>query len=188
MSVRLVFDYENHVNVNYVVILWLMPSNCGPESIEWFMEGQAFLAVAWFGWSSSHPSPLSCQQVVSLSQPSYRRSSLLTGEWGGDEEGANIIRRRERLVLNKSFITLWNLPNGCAVWHHSLSVSYGGFDHPSLDPKLQTNWSANRLIWVLADSMMNLRSNDKHFIVSAVNSSSKLFTSKHCLVQNIISV
>jgi hypothetical protein len=73
-------------------------------------RGPGFLAVALFGSSPPLPSPLSRQQVVSLSQSTCvvcRRSSLLTGEVGGGEWArSQIIRPRESLALYKSISTL----------------------------------------------------------------------------------
>jgi hypothetical protein len=50
-----------------------------------------------------HPLPVSHQQVVSLSLPVCRRSSFLTEAGGRGWGRSQIIRRRENLVLFKSF-------------------------------------------------------------------------------------
>ncbi len=66
-----------------------------------------FLAVVWFG-SSPTLFPLSRQQVVSLSPSSYV-SPVEPTHWGGGGMWwgrSQIIRRRESLVLYKSFNTL----------------------------------------------------------------------------------
>jgi hypothetical protein len=68
--------------------------------------GTSFLAILRFG-ASPIPSTLCLQQVVSLSDSSSVSPVELTDERGGDEWGrSQIKRRRESLVLNKSFITL----------------------------------------------------------------------------------
>ncbi len=76
---------------------------CAAESIEWFIEDQAFLR-SYDSAPRPPPSPLSRQQLVSLfSLPvcpgrAYRRSQ--------------IIRPQECLVLCKSFNTLWGAVSG----------------------------------------------------------------------------
>jgi hypothetical protein len=79
-------------------------------------RGPGFLAIVWFG-SSPTPLPLSCQRIVSL--PSLLVTDGREGRgWGRSQ----IIRRRESLVLYKSFnnlclglppswiLLLWGLP------------------------------------------------------------------------------
>ncbi len=69
------------------------------ESIEWSYRGPGYLVVVSFG-SSPTPSPLSRQQLVSLSQ-SYCVSPL---EFNSAR--SRIIRPRESLALYESFHTL----------------------------------------------------------------------------------
>ncbi len=95
MFVRLEFENENHVNVNYVDKLRMMPSNCGPESIEWFMEGQAFLAVVWFGYSPIPPPSPGSKFSLFLSLPVCRRPSLMTGEGEAVGEEPNHMTARK---------------------------------------------------------------------------------------------
>jgi hypothetical protein len=73
-------------------------------------KGPSSLVVVWSG-SSPTPSPLSRQQVVSLSQSSCESPVQLTdGRRGGGRRWARsqIVRRRESLALNKLFNTLWS--------------------------------------------------------------------------------
>jgi hypothetical protein len=66
-----------------------------------------FLAVVWFG-SSLTPSPPAVSKLsLFLSLPVCRRLSIITGEGGGRWGRSQIIRRRESLVLHKSFNTLY---------------------------------------------------------------------------------
>jgi hypothetical protein len=60
-----------------------------------------------------YPSPLSCQQIVSLSQASCV-SPMEHSDWKGGRvrEGVRrqTIKRQERLVLYNPFTTLWRAP------------------------------------------------------------------------------
>jgi hypothetical protein len=81
---------------------------CTAESIQLFLEDQAF----WRSFGSTPrpppPPPHSCQQVVSLSQSSCgRRSSLLIGEWRCGWARSQVIRPWESLALHNSFNILW---------------------------------------------------------------------------------
>ncbi len=70
-------------------------------------RGPGFLAVVWFD-SSPTPSPLSRQQVVSLSQSSCVSPIELTDGRGGRGWGrSQNIRKRECLILYKSFNSIW---------------------------------------------------------------------------------
>ncbi len=79
--------------------------HCEPESIEWIIEGQAFLRIVWFG-STNPPPPLS---VSTTGDP--REERLVScwrkrrGEWRG-WAWSRIIRPQESLALYKSFYTL----------------------------------------------------------------------------------
>jgi len=81
----------------------------GPESIEWIIDDQASLR----SYDSALPPPPPpppypvTKLFLFLSLPTSSWSRLLTGE-GVHEEP--IIRRRESLVLNRSFNTLWGGP------------------------------------------------------------------------------
>ncbi len=76
------------------------------ESIEWFILDQAFSLS--YDLASLPPSPISRQQVVSLSQTSRvspHRSNLRAGA-GKRERGRRQFIRKRDLVLYKSFISL----------------------------------------------------------------------------------
>ncbi len=76
-----------------------------PESIEWFIEGQAFLP----SYDLATTPPLPSASCLSF-------SVLLTGRAYWQEKGglgrSQIIRRWESLVIYKSFNTLW----GRCIW------------------------------------------------------------------------
>ncbi len=77
-----------------------------PREYWMIYRGPGFLAVAWFG-SSSTPSPVSNLSLF-LILPVCRRSSINCRE--GGEARSQIIRRQESLALYKSFNTPWNYP------------------------------------------------------------------------------
>jgi hypothetical protein len=79
------------------------------KSIEQFIEDLTF-SPSYDLAPPPPPYPLTSQKFVPLSQsPVCRRSSLLTGEGGRSQ----IKRRRESLVLYKSFNTLWPWLSKC---------------------------------------------------------------------------
>ncbi len=81
------------------------------ESIEWYIESQAFMRVVKFG-SSHTPFPLSRRKLsLFLSLPICLTSSLLNGEGGGGRRGAESYDPRESLALYKLFRTLWHIAN-----------------------------------------------------------------------------
>ncbi len=73
------------------------------ENIELFIDDQAFSPS--YDLAPPSPTPVSKLSLF-LSLPVCRRSSLLTGEGGRGWERSQIIRRRESLVIYKSFNTL----------------------------------------------------------------------------------
>jgi hypothetical protein len=90
-----------------------------PESIEWFIEDQAFLRSYDSAPRPPHYllSPVSRQQVASLSQSSCVSPVELTDGKGGERGWAWswIKLPQESLDLYKSFITLWIVPNTCCL-------------------------------------------------------------------------
>jgi hypothetical protein len=73
-------------------------------------RGPDILAIFMIWLLPPPPSPLSRQQIVSLSQSSYVSPAveLTDGKGGGGREGKDqIIRRGEILVLYKLFNTIW---------------------------------------------------------------------------------
>ncbi len=73
-----------------------------PESIEWFTEGQAFLAVVWFGSSPTLP-PLLSKLDRRHAEWMRKKDNLLTGEGGRWWARSRIIRSQDSLALYKSF-------------------------------------------------------------------------------------
>ncbi len=113
------FLFWEYINRNFFAV-WLTSSGglyylhpkgirVKPESIQWFIEDQAFSRSYDFDLAPSQPSsPLSHQQVVSLSHSSCASPVELTdGRGGRGWWRSQIIRPRESLVLYKSFNTLW---------------------------------------------------------------------------------
>ncbi len=85
---------------------------CTAESIEWFIEDQAFLQSndSSPAWPTFYHSPLSRHQAVSLSQSSFVSPVKLTvGRWGEGVGGARsqISTPQESLALYKSFNIIW---------------------------------------------------------------------------------
>ncbi len=193
MFVRLVFEQENHVNVNSVVHCgWCHSIACYISRLE-----QRVLNDLW----SARPfSPSSYDLATRTFFPSLLSASCLSfsvflcvagracwRERGGGGEGVPKSYDSEKDWSSINHSILYGLDpgakshNGEKAWssiNHSILYglyprgglyeatllvcpTHGGFDHLSLDPKLQTNWSADRLIWLSADCFMNLRSNDK---------------------------
>ncbi len=75
-----------------------------PESVEWFIEDQAFLRLYE---SAPHPTPFLCA--------AGRAYWLERGDRGWARR--QITRRREILALHKSFNTLWSLPSSFFFVH-----------------------------------------------------------------------
>jgi hypothetical protein len=83
-----------------------------PENIELIIEYQAFSLSYDLAPFPSPPSPVSIFSFF-LSLPMCRRPSLLRGEWGAGVGGAKSDDdEKARLVLCKSFNTLWFNPIG----------------------------------------------------------------------------
>ncbi len=80
---------------------------CKAESIEWFVEDQAFLLVVWVG---SSPTPFSGQQSwpgIHRKTVKYRQFAHERGGKGvGKDSRSRITRPQESLALYKSFNTL----------------------------------------------------------------------------------
>ncbi len=104
-----------------------------------FYRGPGFLAVLWF-CSSHTPSPLTRQQIVSLSQPSFLSPVELADQSvGGGWGRSQIVLRRESLILYKSFSTLWL--RASLRWMFACNGTFMRI------PKIQTSflWGGGRL-------------------------------------------
>jgi len=90
---------RRHLNAGIYGIFFLMYS----ESIEWYIEGQAF-SPSYFVPNPPPPdSKLDRRHTGRL----RKRDNLLTGEGGWGWVRSRIIRPQENLVLYKSVNTLW---------------------------------------------------------------------------------
>ncbi len=119
---------------------WVPQEPPKAESIQLFIEDQAV--------SPSHdlapppyppPTPVSKLSLF-LSLPECRRPSFQTGEMGGGGVRRHILRRRDILVLNKSFNTLWPWVYSKYVRRHVQLCTYCTLNK---DIKFVTRFSTN---------------------------------------------
>ncbi len=90
-----VFDLIPYLQLNFK-FLWRFT----PEIIKWFIEDQAFRRrMIWF---------------LPHSLPSVSSTGVTQEDWGKRGRGNQIIRRRERLVLYKSFNTICFTQRKCS--------------------------------------------------------------------------
>jgi hypothetical protein len=101
----LAFEGQSHKKWFFLtpILLTLFP----PSQRDWMIyRVPDLLAVIWFGSSPtlSHPRSPVIKLTLFLSLPACRRSSLFMWEEGGDYVVEPNQRRRESLVIYKSFI------------------------------------------------------------------------------------